>query len=65
MTKWPVADQYDLVAGALLLTLVVYPSWILATMTLPVLIFILILTPVLHRTVNIIGYYLGVKEVPW
>ncbi len=64
-TKWPVADQYDLVVGALLLTLVVYPSWVLATVTLPVLLFILILTPVLHRTVNIIGYYMGVKEVPW
>jgi len=64
-TKWPVADQYDLVVGALILTLVVYPSWVLATITIPVLIFILILTPVLHRTVNIIGYYLGVKEVPW
>jgi CDP-2,3-bis-(O-geranylgeranyl)-sn-glycerol synthase len=64
-TKWPVADQYDFVAGALLLTLMVDPSWILANMTLSVFILILILTPVLHRTVNIIGYYLGVKEVPW
>ncbi|MGA2913380.1 MAG: CDP-2,3-bis-(O-geranylgeranyl)-sn-glycerol synthase [Methanoregula sp.] len=64
-TKWPIADQYDFVAGALLLTLIVDPSWILANMTLPVFILILILTPVLHRTVNIIGYYLGVKEVPW
>jgi CDP-2,3-bis-(O-geranylgeranyl)-sn-glycerol synthase len=63
--KWPVADQYDLVAGALLLTLLLDPSWILANITLPVFIFILILTPVLHRTVNIIGYYMGVKEVPW
>jgi CDP-2,3-bis-(O-geranylgeranyl)-sn-glycerol synthase len=63
--KWPVADQYDLVAGALLLTLLVDPSWILVNMTLPVFIIILILTPVLHRTVNIVGYYLGVKEVPW
>jgi len=63
--KWPVADQYDLVAGALLLTLLVDPSWILANMTLPVFIIILVLTPVLHRTVNIVGYYLGVKEVPW
>lgn len=64
-TKWPLADMYDLVAGALLLTLVVDPSWIFAHITLPVLLFILVLTPVLHRTVNIIGYHLGVKEVPW
>jgi CDP-2,3-bis-(O-geranylgeranyl)-sn-glycerol synthase len=64
-TKWPVADQYDLVAGALVLLLVFDPSWLFAYMTLPVFILILVLTPVLHRTVNIIGYYMGVKEVPW
>ena len=63
--RWPLADMYDFVAGALILTLLLYPSWIVANITLPVLIFILILTPLLHRTVNIIGYYLGVKEVPW
>jgi CDP-2,3-bis-(O-geranylgeranyl)-sn-glycerol synthase len=63
--KWPIADQYDLVAGALVLTLIVYPSWIISNITLPVFIVILVLTPVLHRTVNIIGYYLRVKEVPW
>jgi len=63
--KWPVADMYDFVAGALILTLLLYPSWIFANMTLPILFFILVLSPVLHRTVNIIGYYLGVKEVPW
>jgi len=64
-TKWPLADMYDLVAGALLLTLVLDPTWIFANITLTVLLFILVLTPVLHRTVNIIGYHLGVKEVPW
>jgi len=64
-TKWPVADQYDLVAGALILLLVVDPSWLFAAMTLPAFILILILTPVFHRAVNIIGYYMGVKEVPW
>jgi len=26
---------------------------------------ILVLTPLLHRTVNIIGYKLGLKKVPW
>ena len=57
--------MYDLVAGALLLMLIVDPSWLLANVTLPVFIFILILTPVLHRSVNIIGYLLKVKEVPW
>lgn len=63
--SWFLADQYDLVAGALLLTLLVDPGWLLSVMTLPILIIILIITPVLHRLVNIIGYYTGVKNVPW
>ncbi len=63
--KWPVADQYDLVAGSLLLILVVDPAWTLSSITLPVFIAILIITPILHRSVNIIGYLMKVKEVPW
>jgi len=62
---WPVADQYDLVVGAFLLMLIFDPAWIFAEVTLPVLIVILVLTPVLHRSVNIIGYFLGVKKEPW
>jgi CDP-2,3-bis-(O-geranylgeranyl)-sn-glycerol synthase len=64
-TKWPIADQYDLVAGAFLLLLVGDPAWLFATVTLPVFLIILILTPVLHRATNIIGYVFKVKEVPW
>jgi CDP-2,3-bis-(O-geranylgeranyl)-sn-glycerol synthase len=63
--KWPVADQLDLVVGAFILMLVFDPGWLFAYLTLPILIIILILTIVLHRAVNIIGYILGVKEVPW
>jgi CDP-2,3-bis-(O-geranylgeranyl)-sn-glycerol synthase len=63
--KWPVADQLDLVVGALLLMLIFDPAWLFAYLTLPILIIIVILTIVLHRAVNIIGYMLGVKEVPW
>jgi CDP-2,3-bis-(O-geranylgeranyl)-sn-glycerol synthase len=63
--KWPVADQYDLVAGAFLLLVVFDLPWLLANVTIPVLIFILVLTPVLHRAVNIIGYAFRIKEVPW
>ncbi len=63
--KWPIADMYDLVAGALILMLIVDPAWMFTNVTIPVLIFILILTPILHRSVNIIGYLLKVKEVPW
>ncbi|HMA04612.1 MAG TPA: CDP-2,3-bis-(O-geranylgeranyl)-sn-glycerol synthase [Methanomicrobiales archaeon] len=62
---WPVADQYDLVAGAFLLTALLAPAWLLATITLPVLVWILVLTPVLHRVTNMAGHRLGVKRVPW
>jgi CDP-2,3-bis-(O-geranylgeranyl)-sn-glycerol synthase len=63
--KWPVADMYDLVLGALVLLLVFDPGWLFAVVTLPVLVVILILTPVLHRAMNILGYLVKVKEVPW
>jgi CDP-2,3-bis-(O-geranylgeranyl)-sn-glycerol synthase len=64
-TKWPIADQYDLVAGAFLLLLIGDPAWLFATVTLPVFLVILIITPVLHRATNIVGYIFKVKEVPW
>jgi CDP-2,3-bis-(O-geranylgeranyl)-sn-glycerol synthase len=64
-TKWPIADQYDLVAGAFLLLLIGDSGWLFTTVTLPVFLIILIITPVLHRATNIVGYIFKVKEVPW
>ena len=64
-SSWPVADQYDLVAGAFLLLLAGDPGWLLTYVTLPVFVCILIMTPVLHRATNIVGYLFRVKEVPW
>jgi len=64
-TKWPIADMYDLVAGAMLMVLIFDPEWLFANMTLLIFILILILTPILHRGINIIGYHFRVKEVPW
>lgn len=63
--EWLFADQYDLVAGAFLLLLVFDFPWFVSVMTIPILVAILIITPLLHRIVNIIGYTIGVKEVPW
>jgi len=63
--KWPAADMYDLVAGALILVLIADPAWLFANLTLWSFIAILILTPLLHRSVNIIGYLIKVKDVPW
>jgi CDP-2,3-bis-(O-geranylgeranyl)-sn-glycerol synthase len=62
---WPVADQYDLVCGAFLLTILLVPSWFFQNITIPVLLWILVLTPLLHRITNIAGHRLGVKRVPW
>jgi CDP-2,3-bis-(O-geranylgeranyl)-sn-glycerol synthase len=64
-SQWPVADQYDLVAGAFVMLAVFDPTWLMANISLPVLLVILILTPILHRAVNILGYRIKVKEVPW
>jgi CDP-2,3-bis-(O-geranylgeranyl)-sn-glycerol synthase len=63
--SWFLADQYDLVIGSFLLILLVYPQWLFGNITLPIAIWIVVMTPLLHRVVNIIGYYIGVKEVPW
>ncbi|OPX73734.1 MAG: hypothetical protein A4E40_01557 [Methanoregulaceae archaeon PtaU1.Bin059] len=63
--RWPVADQYDLVAGALLMLAVFDLPWLIDAVTLPVLFWILVLTPILHKTANMIGYLAGVKDVPW
>ncbi|MFA5236498.1 MAG: CDP-2,3-bis-(O-geranylgeranyl)-sn-glycerol synthase [Methanoregula sp.] len=62
---WPIADQYDLVIGAFVMMLIFDPSWLFANITLPAFIVILIMTPILHRAVNIIGYLCGVKKEPW
>jgi len=63
--SWPLADQYDLVIGAFLIILLIDSRWLFENITLPIAIWIVIMTPLLHRIVNIIGYYIGVKEVPW
>lgn len=58
-------DQIDFVLGCWALTLLISPSWFLANFTLPVIIIVLIVTPVLHRLTNIIGYRIGAKREPW
>ena len=62
--SWFLADQYDLVVGSFLLILIIDPQW-LSNITLPIAVWIVVMTPLLHRVANIIGYYIGVKEVPW
>ena len=67
--KSPILDQYDFVVGAFLLTTLFYPDFIYANffegIHIWAFVFILIITFVIHRGVNIIGYKLGVKNEPW
>ena len=67
--KAPILDQYDFVAGSLLLTFAIFPSFIIDNYIdgwhIAALIFILLITFFLHRVVNIIGYLMGVKKEPW
>lgn len=62
---FPGLDQLDFVVGALGLTLAAATGWFVATFTLPVILAVLVLTPVLHVGTNGIGYLLGLKNEPW
>ncbi|MEZ5336316.1 MAG: CDP-archaeol synthase, partial [Methanolobus sp.] len=61
----PGVDQLDFVFGAWLFTYIASPVWFAANFTTPVIIVVLVLTPVLHLSTNIIGYFIGVKNEPW
>lgn len=62
---FPLVDQLDFVVVALLLTALVAPSWFLATFTLPVVVVVLVLTPVLHVLTNGGAYLVGLKDEPY
>ena len=61
-------DQYDFVLGGLLLSLAI-PSWsgprFFSGDALLGLLAIIVITPALHRAVNLIGYRMGKKHEPW
>ena len=67
--KAPVLDQYNFVVGAVVFVLLFRPDWFLEHFIdgngIFGLILFLIVVPVLHRGVNIIGYKMGKKNVPW
>ncbi|PIV68026.1 MAG: hypothetical protein COS08_07375 [Euryarchaeota archaeon CG01_land_8_20_14_3_00_38_12] len=63
--KFPVIDQLDFVAGAFLFLIIFSPGWFLQTFTIYHIIIILVATPLLHRIMNIAGYKIGKKKVPW
>jgi CDP-2,3-bis-(O-geranylgeranyl)-sn-glycerol synthase len=62
---FPGLDQLDFVVGALACVWVLAPEWTAATFTTPVLVAVLVLTPLLHVVTNVIAYLLGLKDEPW
>jgi CDP-2,3-bis-(O-geranylgeranyl)-sn-glycerol synthase len=55
----PLLDQLDFLAVALLL------SSPFVEITKEMLVLLLIITPIFHKTTNIIGYHIKVKKTPW
>jgi len=62
---FPLVDQLDFVVVALALTALAAPGWFGETFTLPVLVAVVVLTPLLHLLTNGIAYALGLKDEPW
>ena len=63
--SFPGVDQLDFVVASLGLTLLAATEWFLATFTLPVLVVVAIITPLLHIGTNAGAYVLGLKNEPW
>ncbi len=61
----PGLDQLDFVVGALLLVVLVAPNWFGEVFTLPVIAVILVVTPILHLSMNIAAYQIGWKNEPY
>ena len=61
----PGLDQLDFLVGALALAAAADFEWFVGTFTLPVLLFVLVVTPILHLGTNYVAYLLDLKEVPW
>jgi CDP-2,3-bis-(O-geranylgeranyl)-sn-glycerol synthase len=62
---FPVLDQLDFVAGAVVVAAAVAPAWTFATFTPAVLVAVAVLTPALHLLTNGAAYVLGLKAEPW
>jgi len=62
---FPVVDQLDFVAGALVLVAITAPEWFGSVFTPPVLLAVALVTPALHLGTNLIAYRIGVTSEPW
>ena len=62
---FPGLDQLDFVVGALALAAVFEYGWFRSVFELEVLAAVIVLTPLLHVTVNALAYAGGFKDEPW
>lgn len=62
---FPGVDQLDFVVVSLPLTALLATEWFLEVFTWGVILVVVILTPILHVTTNVIAYKLGLKNEPW
>ncbi|WP_254531471.1 CDP-2,3-bis-(O-geranylgeranyl)-sn-glycerol synthase [Natrinema gelatinilyticum] len=62
---FPGVDQLDFVVVSLLLTALLAFEWFRTWFTLEVLFVVVVITPILHVTTNMIAYKLGLKNEPW
>lgn len=67
--KAPGLDQYDFLIGTLILIIPLQWAWFYENMIegiyLVGFIGLIILIPIMHRIMNIIGFKMGKKDVPW
>lgn len=63
--SFPGLDQLDFVAGALSLLALLAPEWRREQFEGPVMLVVVVMTPVLHVVTNVGAYLLGLKEEPW
>ncbi|WP_253738917.1 CDP-2,3-bis-(O-geranylgeranyl)-sn-glycerol synthase [Halohasta salina] len=62
---FPGLDQLDFVVGALLFAFVFAADWAQSTFTPAVLAVILVITPLLHVSTNVVAFKIGAKDEPW
>lgn len=64
-SRMALADQYDFVLGAWLVSFALFPAWFAASFPWEAVAFILLITFALHRGVSRLGYRMGLKAEPW
>ena len=62
---FPGLDQLDFVVGALVCAFALATEWTATTFTAPILVVVLVVTPLLHVLTNVLAYALGLKDEPW